>query len=31
MPWPAVGTLHNDELQALYMALHQTPKPTAAR
>jgi hypothetical protein len=31
MPWPAVGTLHDDELQALYMALHQTPKQTAVR
>lgn len=31
MPWPAVGTLHDDELQALYMALHQAPKQTAAK
>ena len=31
MPWQAVGTLHDDELRALYMALHQAPKQTAAR
>jgi len=31
MPWPAVGTLHDDELQALYMALHQAPKGTVTK
>lgn len=29
MPWEAVGSLHDDELHALYMALHQSPKQTA--
>ena len=29
MPWEAVGSLRDDELQALYMALHQAPKQTA--
>jgi len=25
MPWDAIGTLHDDELRALYMYLHQAP------
>ncbi len=28
MPWDAIGTLHDDELHALYMYLHQAPKQT---
>lgn len=31
MPWPAVGTLHDDELQALHMALRESPKETATK
>jgi cytochrome c553 len=30
MPWQAVGSLRDDELHALYTALHQAPKQTAA-
>jgi cytochrome c553 len=30
MPWDAIGTLHDDELRALYMYLHQAPKQTAS-
>jgi cytochrome c553 len=31
MPWPAVGTLHDDELHALYTYLHQLPQRTATK
>jgi hypothetical protein len=30
MPWDAIGTLHDDELHALYTYLHQVPKQTAS-
>jgi hypothetical protein len=29
MPWQAVGSLRDDELHALYLALHGAPKQTA--
>jgi hypothetical protein len=31
MPWDAVGMLHDDELHALYLALHPAPAQIAAR
>jgi hypothetical protein len=30
MPWPAVGSLRDDELHALYTYLHQLPQQTAS-
>jgi len=31
MPWPAVGSLRDDELHALYTHLHQLPQQTASK